>query len=567
MIKFGKLRWKNLLSTGNVFTEVDLSFRGTTLIVGANGSGKSTMIEAFSFAMYGKSFRRVNKSQLLNSINKKEMLCEVEFSVGDSEYLVRRGMKPNVFEVHRDGVSLDQHGSSSDLQDYLERYILRMNFRACMQVVVLGSASYVPFMELPAQHRREVLEDVLDIRVLGVMASVLKSRAEATESKIVGANAGVSIAADRVKVARATETSLSEDRAERVKRLEARRALVSDKLAEAAERGIRILDEVKKTTGEAGEDRRQEVETLKTKIAGWKVMLKNSEERLKFFDDNDVCPVCDTVMTDEHRKTEKGAALEEVEKYEAAIIDAAGALDAVTQYQSEREVTLRKINILESEKAILKNVIRAHHSEIESIDVEIADANKPRSVDSVEDMMKLEDDLEEAQKVLSRYAEERDVQRDVASVLRDDGVKAAIVKRYVPVLNQLVNKYLAALDFYVNFEFDESFNEKILSRHRDEFTYNSFSEGEKTRINLAILFTWREIAKLRNSASTNVVIMDEVFDSSLDGAGAEDFTAMLQKMVGDTNVVIISHRTDQLTDKFDRVIKFSKTKNFSGMEQ
>lgn len=567
MIKFGKLRWKNLLSTGEVFTEVDLSLPGTTLIVGANGSGKSTMLEALSFALYGKSFRRVNKSQLVNSINKKGMTCEVEFEANGHSYLVRRGMKPNVFDVIMDGQSLDQHGAISDLQDHLERYVLRMNYRACMQVVVLGSASYVPFMELTAQHRREVLEDVLDIRVLGVMGQLLKSRMEATAERHSVASTRVSIAADRLRVARLAETAKREDTASLVARLTDRRAQVVAKLDDAASRGVSLAEKLKELTASLTDDETGEMDKIRDRLSAVRAAAVSTRDKRSFFDNNTECPICESPLTEEHKAAEISSLERELSELSAEESTLAARLSEVSARVYARNTATREITAIRAEIGTLRGIITAFQSEIDSVDSEIAKANSPsKTVDVIENVMALEDEMEDARRELESVESEREVQRSLSSMLRDDGVKAAIVRQYIPVLNQLVNKYLSALDFFVNFEFDESFNERILSRHRDDFSYNSFSEGEKTRINLAILFTWRAVARMRNSASTNVVIMDEVFDSSLDGAGAEDFTAMLSKMVGDTNVVIISHRTDQMTDKFDRVVRFSKTKNFSGID-
>lgn len=561
MIKFGKLRWKNLLSTGNSFTEVDLSLPGTTLIVGANGSGKSTLLEALSFSLYGKPFRRVNKSQMVNSINGGGTMCECEFSIGDRYYLVRRGIKPNLFEVFVDGNRVDSHGNSSDTQEWLEKYVLKMNYRACMQVVVLGSASYVPFMELPAEHRREVLEEVLDLRVIGKMASILKSMNEATAASKREAEAAVDAAAVRLRAAEQAAVAVAESDTDRVAKLEARKANVAAKMNAACEEGVALSSEKKRLEASIPEDVAADVAATSEVIGGLRSVVSETASKIAFFERTETCPVCDADMTPEHREMEIEKLKAVLRVKSAAVASREVELAGLREKASRRTEVVKSLEATRSRIKVLTATVNAMHGELNSIDAQIA--SKPTVSGELGDVPTLKRELSERREALAVVAAEVEVQRALASLLRDDGVKSIIVKQYVPVLNASINKYLAALDFYVQFELDENFDERILSRHRDEFSYASFSEGEKARINLAVLFTWRAVARSRNTASTNVVILDEVFDGSLDGAGAEDFVSMLKRLVGDTNAVIISHRTDQMTDKFDRVLRFEKVKNFS----
>jgi Kyanoviridae SbcC-like subunit of palindrome specific endonuclease len=565
MIRFGKLRWRNLLSTGNSFTEVNLGEKGTTLVVGANGTGKSTLLEALSFALYGKSFRKVHKGQLVNSINKKDMVVECEFTVGDSAYLVRRGMKPSVFEVIVDGVPMNSHGSMSDDQDFLEKYVLRMNYRACMQVVVLGSASYVPFMDLPAQHRREVLEDLLDIRILGVMASNLKSRSDTTERMMMEAERGVTVASESYRAARAIADAREGDRAAAVQAVDARIAEVKSKIKEvrdkAVDRSARI-DEVTPLSA----DPWHEYASVKARLSAIVTGAKQEADKLSLFKNEPICPTCGTAMDAEHAAREIAKIEAVIDSLEAEHSELSARASELQVRAKEYQDAIKEVTDLTNEMRVLEQVHENFRNDLTQLRAE-RDALATRVDGVAGDLTSLDKELRGLVAKRDSLDDEQRVERHVGVMLKDSGVKAAIVKQYVPVINKLINKYLAALDFFVNFELDEEFNERILSRHRDDFSYNSFSEGEKTRINLAILFAWRAIAKMRNSAATNVVIMDEVFDSSLDAAGAEDFTAMLGKLVGDTNFVIISHRTDQMTDRFDRVIKFNKVKNYSVVEK
>jgi len=563
VLKFGLIRWKNLLSTGNVFTEIDLAARGTTLIIGYNGGGKSTLLDALSFVLYGKPFRKVTKPQLPNSINKKDMLVECEFTIGDVAYLVRRGMKPNVFEVWQDGLMLDQHGSMTDLQEYLERNILKINHRACMQVVVLG-ATFVQFMDLPAGHRREILEDILDIKFISAMNNLLKGRAEATTRELREADSKRVPLVEMITMQEGFDRVMEEDRKERIKQIEDRIAELEDKKTKTAADGLKLMEESASLKLLVTDAYAKEYEAAKDKLAGVRSSKSHATDRLGFFEKNNSCPTCEQDITADHKHTSlEGYRLE----IELLTVEGTELTKKIAELKILVDENIKKTHRLQqivSDVAMAKRMMTGIDSDIAYARKEMAAASKVTNRAN-SDLAELKTNLELLDKNRGELMKSREVEAMVSGLLKDSGVKAMIVRQYIPIINKLINKYLAALDFFTSFELDEEFNERILARHRDDFTYHSFSEGEKQRIDLAILFTWRAIAKMRNSAATNIVIMDEIFDSSLDTAGAEDFTKLLGKLTEDTNAIIISHRNDQISDKFDRIIHFEKHKNFSRM--
>jgi DNA repair exonuclease SbcCD ATPase subunit len=563
LIRLGKLRWKNLLSTGNTFTEVDLGSPGTTLVVGANGGGKSTLTDALSFALYGKPFRRVSKTQLVNSINKKDLLVECEFTVGGSSYLVRRGMKPTVFEVVVDGAALDKDGSIADQQDHLERHVLRINHRAFMQVVVLGSASYVPFMELTAQHRREVLEDILDMRVLGVMSDLLKPRLAELSQELKDSENEANLVAQRLDMRRKFDVAVQVDVAYKKSQAEARAREVESRVKETAGAGVTLAESIKVLEGEISDAAAIRVQDLGRRHGEVMSRLMDVANRIKFFESNHTCPRCEQTVGTDHRdriRTELEAQSKLLREEADAIL---GEL-SVEKERADRNSKLRgELSNLRSEMAALKANLTALRREHEAALRSIEEVSVSAPVINLEEASVIEAELEEINARRAALYERRKMYGAVAGLLKDDGAKAKIISKYVPMINDLINGFLSDLDFFVEFELDSEFNEKIRSRYRDEFTYNSFSEGEKMRINLAILFTWRAVARIKNSASTNVVVMDEIFDSSLDPSGAEELMRLLTRLTGDSSVFIISHRTDQMSDKFDRVIRFEKVGNFS----
>lgn len=564
MIRLGKLRWKNLLSTGNAFTEIDLSSTGTTLIVGGNGGGKSTLTDALSFALYGKPFRKISKTQLVNSINKKDLVVECEFSVNGRNYFVRRGMKPAQFEVTVDGEKLDKDGTVLDQQEHLEKNVLRINHRAFMQVVVLGSASYVPFMELTASHRREVLEDILDMRVLGVMSDLIKPKVSELTQSLKDAEYEHSLAVERHRMRSEFEKAAQVDAEARREVHRQRAEMYRVKMEETAKEALdtmNLIQELEASLKPAS--LKDEHVALKAEYDVNLVKRYELNEKLDFMQSNPTCPHCDQVVDEAHRDKIVSELRETLATVEAEIERLRVADLEMRKIIADDSALRAKIADLRVSLSYSKNVIRVIKSDMER---ELRDAEavtaSTMTVD-VEPLEVIEGQVQTAQDKRNSLYETRKLYGAVSSLLKDDGAKAMIISQYVPMINDLINGFLRDLDFFVEFELDSEFNEKIRSRYRDEFTYNSFSEGEKMRINLAILFTWRAVARMKNSASTNVIVMDEIFDSSLDPNGAEELMRLLTRLTGDSSVFIISHRTDQMADKFDRVITFEKVGNFS----
>jgi len=567
MINFKFLRWKNLLSTGNNFTEINLSKSKTTLIVGENGAGKSTILDALSFSLYGKPFRKINKYQLANTINNKNVVAEVEFDIGRHSYKVVRGMKPNIFEIYQNGTLLNQNAEMKEYQEIFEKQILKMNHKSFSQVVILGSASFTPFMQLPAAHRREVIEDLLDIQIFSTMNSLLKTKMQQNKEDLAKSEMMIQLANQKITLHRQNIETLKQNNDELIEgyhrkidtnrmAIEEYSLLVQKLVAETEDLKTKITDQSKV------HNKSKKLDTIEFQI---KEKRKSIEKEISFFHDNDNCPTCKQELQVEHkneRLTERSSQLKSLEE----------AFERFKQERADCNVRLEEIIAITAEISKKNNKI----SEIKhSINICNATINSlENNIKSIESQSKKigEDSskLEEIQNELSlsiqeknKYAELKSLHDIAANLLKDTGIKTKIIKQYIPVMNKLINKYLAAMDFFVEFELNENFEEKIKSRYRDEFSYDSFSEGEKLRIDLALLFTWRAISKLRNSASTNLLIMDEIFDSSLDNAGTEEFLKILETLTTDTNVFIISHKIDNLYDKFHSVIRFEKHKNFS----
>lgn len=569
MIFFKRIKWKNVLSTGNTFTEIDLSGNKSVLIVGENGAGKSTILDALSFCLYGKPFRNINKGQLVNSINKKDMVVEVEFSIGKKEYRVVRGIKPNVFEIYCNDQLLDQDAESKDYQEMFEKQILKLNHKSFNQIVVLGSASFVPFMQLKAADRREIIEDLLDIEIFSKMNILLKDKIQQNKADTLSASYNVRSNKDKIELHESHIESLKQNNDDLVNQKNTKIEEFKVKIVESNKDITRIntaISQLNKTVQpkEATQKKLSKFSLLQSKIEDKMQKLKSD---IDFFENHDNCPTC---------------------KQQIDSVFKTSTLDAKNKHKEELDEGIKKLGLeiqeieelikqcLLVEKEISKHNLNHHqvinqvynyNSWIESLRVEIEDLKgNTKQIDiNSDEITKLKKELEDNEKELTKLQTEKQVFDVAALLLKDTGIKTRIIKQYVPIMNKLINKYLAAMDFFVNFELNENFEEKIKSRFRDEFSYASFSEGEKMRIDLALLFTWRSIAKLRNSTSTNLLIMDEVFDSSLDGAGTEEFMKILNNLTQDTNTFIISHKGDQLADKFTNIVKFEKHKNFSRM--
>lgn len=567
MIYFKKIRWQNFLSTGNVMTEIQLDRSKSTLIVGENGAGKSTMLDALYFALFGRPFRNINKPQLVNSITGKHALVEIEFSIGKKEYMIRRGIKPAVFDIFVDGELLNQNATSREYQDVLEKTILRMNPKSFGQIVVLGSANFVPFMQLPAQHRREVIEDLLDIQIFSIMNSLLKDKQIDNKTKSTDVDYKIDLCEQKIELHKKHIETLNRNNAAIIKQKEKRIKEYQVAVADLMATNDQLANETAALSDSISDFNMTSVKLLKAKEIekALKDRIAKLDKEVKFFHDHDNCPTCKQGIDHDFKQ-------QTIEKRALKVEEINDALVKLEEEYTKLEDRVREIDAINTQIHELNSKISDNFRDIKfnndyitNLQNEIEELEKEHASDTsnLDELRDLKKDLQDHKQLKEKLAFERQL-HDVASyVLKDTGIKTKIIKQYVPIMNKLINKYLAAMDFFVQFELDETFNETIRSRFRDDFSYASFSEGEKMRIDLSLMFTWRAIAKLRNSASTNLLIMDEVFDSSLDSGGTEEFMKILDTLTADTNTFVISHKGDQLYDKFHSVIRFEKHSNFS----
>ena len=568
MILFRKIRWKNFLSTGNYLTEIQFDKSPNTLIVGSNGAGKSTMLDALCFALFGKPFRAVNKPQLLNSINGKDCIVEVEFDTGNKSYKIVRGIKPAVFEIWCDGVMINQEAAVRDYQEYLEKFILKLNYKSFTQIVILGSASFVPFMQLSSSDRRAIIEDLLDIQIFSTMNGLLKDRLTNNKDVMLQIKSEIELTQQRYDLQDKHIKGLKQNN--------------EDKVAEYAGE-IRINTSTIQTLYGEIANLSSQVETHQNLVAE-KTLVENKVKKItklesqiesnlskfrkdiSFFAHNDDCPTCRQAIATEFKETElqtlqtKATECEHgLTQLEVKLLAEQTKLNDITEIQ-------KQIQVLQIDIATKNTSIIETNRYIERLQKQI-DGLKQAKVSSEkeeQDLKELKDSLSQLQVSLKELIQDKSYYEIASSLLKDTGIKTKIIKQYLPIINKLVNKYLASLDFFVNFNLDESFKETIKSRYRDEFTYNNFSEGEKQRIDMALMLTWRAVAKLKNSSNTNLLILDEVFDSSLDTNGTEELMKILHMLEG-VNLFVISHKGDILQDKFANVIRFEKANNFSRM--
>lgn len=567
MIIFEKIRFKNFLSYGNSFTEIDLNKHQDTLVIGENGAGKSTFLDALSYALYMKPFRKVNNPQLVNSINKKHLLVEVEFKVGGNKYKVVRGHAPRKFEVYMNGELLNQEAHTKDYQKILEQQILKMNYKSFTQIVVLGSRNFVPFMQLSTADRRSVIEDLLDIQIFSTMATLLKDKVSENKNKLQAVDYEINLIEEKIRMEEQYLEQMKQDKGAERAKLE---ATIKDKqqdietLQNAVESlqaqvdeaftEIKDQDKLKKKS-----DKYLQLETAITQ------KLDSIKKKKQFFIDNDDCPTCEQSIDEAIKEREINKANTAVSETEEGLAQLESQLSELSSTLLVYRGVQERIDELNTEIQTKQNKQAGINNFLSEVRQHIADLDEAKNdTDQAHPKAEeLQEELSVAQLKRVDTRRQQVVLNTATTLLRDTGIKARIIKQYVPVINKLINKYLAAMEFFVDFHLDEDFKETIRSRHRDDFGYASFSEGEKMRIDLALLFTWRAIAKLKNSASTNLLIMDEVFDSSLDASGTDEFLKIIKELTSDTNIIIISHKTDQLLDKFTNIVRFEKYKNFS----
>ena len=560
------MRWKNLLSTGNYFTEIKLNNNTNTLVVGENGSGKSTMLDALCFGLFGKAFRNVNKPNLLNSINGKDCVVEVEFDNNNKSYKIIRGIKPNVFEIYCDGELLNQDAAARDYQEYLEKFILKLNYKSFTQIVILGSASFVPFMQLSSSDRRAIIEDLLDIQIFSTMNGLLKDRLSNNKDVMIQSKSEIELTQQRYdlqdKHIKGMKQNNEDKVTEYVSEIRINTSTIQTLHGEIANLSLQVETHqnlvAEKTVVE---DKVKKITKLESQIES---NLSKFRKDISFFAHNDDCPTCRQAIATEFKETElqtlqtKATECEHgLTQLEVKLLAEQTKLNEITEIQKriqslQIEIATKNTSITETNKYITK---------LEKL-IEELKTNKASTEKEEEELKTLNDTLTGLKSNLRHLIDEKSYYEVASGLLKDTGIKTKIIKQYLPIINKLVNKYLASLDFFVNFNLDESFKETIKSRHRDDFTYNNFSEGEKQRIDMALMLTWRAVAKLKNSSNTNLLILDEVFDSSLDTNGTEELMKILHMLEG-VNLFVISHKGDILQDKFANVVRFEKVNNFS----
>jgi len=566
MITFRYVRWKNLLSTGNYFTEIKLNNNTNTLVVGENGSGKSTMLDALCFGLFGKAFRNVNKPNLLNSINGKDCVVEVEFDNNNKSYKIIRGIKPNKFEIYCDGELVNQDAAARDYQEYLEKFILKLNYKSFTQIVILGSASFVPFMQLSASDRRAIIEDLLDIQIFSTMNGLLRDRLTNNKDVMVQKKNEIELTQQRYDLQDKHIKGLKQNNEDKVNEyvseIRSNTGAIQTLHGEIANLSSQVETHQNLVAEKTlVEDKVKKITKLESQIES---NLSKFRKDISFFAHNDDCPTCRQAIASEFKEAELQTLQSKAQEcehgltqLEVKLLEEQTKLNEITEIQRriqslQIEIATKNTSITETNKYIAK---------LEKL-IEELKTNKASTEKEEQELELLKSTLTALKDNLRTLLDEKSYYEVASGLLRDTGIKTKIIKQYLPIINKLVNKYLASLDFFVNFNLDESFKETIKSRHRDDFTYNNFSEGEKQRIDMALMLTWRAVAKLKNSSNTNLLILDEVFDSSLDTNGTEELMKILHMLEG-VNLFVISHKGDILVDKFANVVRFEKVNNFS----
>ena len=566
MIKFHKVRYKNFLSTGNEFTEIDLSRKKTSLIIGANGSGKSTLLDALTFGLFGRAFRKIPKTALVNSINEKQCCVEVEFQIGRQQYKVMRSIKPNKFEIYRDGKMLHQDASVRDYQAVLEQQILKLNYKSFTQVVVLGSSTFTPFMQLNTPERRAIIEDILDIQIFSVMKECLKQRSSSLRNEYNDIKTNIKIGENKIQSQEESMKRLEENRDEMTTKLTAD---INEHEAQIIGYKTNIRADMSNVSTcmnliQDEDSVRASLQTMLSDEKDFENERRKFIKELKFYEDNDECPTCKQDIESDHKDhicSERSINIKEIDQrlttYSETIQRINDRLEEINEVHKE---------IAESQKMIQQeqNLVDTNEKYIKKLQLQIDELEAQEHTEHDKEQLEKYRKALEVLQGMEQNASEQKHYHDLADILlRDSGIKTKIIRQYLPIMNKLINKYLASMEFFVQFELDEEFNEQIKSRYRDNFSYASFSEGEKMRIDLSLLFTWRSIAKLKNSVNTNLLILDEVFDSSLDEGGTDEFLKILHTLDDNTNTFIISHKGESMNEKFNNIIEFEKTNNFS----
>lgn len=567
MITFKMVRWKNFLSTGNSWTEINLCKTKNTLIVGQNGAGKSTLLDALSYGLFGKPHRNINKPQLVNTINNKDMLVEVDFEIGQAKFRIVRGMKPQIFEIWKNGIMINQDSKALEYQKILEQNILKLNHKSFHQIVVLGSSSFIPFMQLQAQHRRSVIEDLLDINVFSKMNTLVKERLLVLKEQKKDLEYNIKLSTEKVeyqkKFIKELQTLNEQNRENKRSEIVGIQSEINDLQNENSVNSQWLEKYTEKNQDEIAKKQKKRNSIIEYS-AQFKQQIRDVVKDAKFYEDNETCPTCTQDISADLRAERLQGAKDRAQTLQKAMDDA-------TEQSIALEQDLERLNQMEQNIRERTSTIHANNNTISRLQGRIStiEGELTNSLDqgkwekAHEDLSKLVASKDTLMEVFFQNSEENSYNLVMAEMLKDTGIKTKVIKQYLPVINKLVNQYLQVLDFFVHFDLDESFNETIRSRHRDSFSYDSFSEGEKQRIDLALLFTWRMIARMKNSVSTNLLVLDETFDSSLDHDGVENLMKILYTLEDDTNTFIISHKGDILDNKFERKIEFVKDRNFS----
>lgn len=566
MITFEKVRWKNFLSTGNTFTEVDLTANKTNLIIGSNGAGKSTILDALTFSLFGKPFRKINKPMLVNSVNEKDCEVHIEFRIGPNQFKVIRGIKPGKFEIWQNGAMLDQSSNAADYQKQLEQNILKMNYKSFTQIVVLGSSTFVPFMRLPLAQRREIIEDILDIQIFSVMNTALKDKMKTSTEEMRDADYNVDMAEQKISMQRQLIEQLStkdeaiiKDKQDYINQLLGEEEICQASVSQLNEESQKLCKDLDKLSG--ANKKLNTLNNLKGKLTNKCATYKKQHE---FFEENDTCPTCSQSITKEVREHKAGVIRSQVKELVLAIEELrCNMLDEQERCDTHTALSKQLSDVQQKIAGHNATVTRINKNVRQlMLDVETLQNSKDDNSAEYEKLKYLEKEHDDLKRQVALVKKERDTLLAAGHLLKDNGIKTRIIKRYLPVMNKLINQYLQNMDFYINFALNENFEETIKSRFRDIFSYESFSEGEKARIDIALLLTWRSVAKLKNSVDTNILILDEIFDGSLDQNGTGELGWILRNFDDNTNVFVISHK-ESLEGKFDRTLLCEKVKNFS----